>query len=112
VARLNWSVLDDAALFQPAGRGRTERDPSITPENAGDRLVLRVERQTLRRLPDSGAVLFTIRLYVRPISTVVCTPELAARLAGAVRALPPDMQNYKSILPFRAALLDHLDQRS
>ncbi|HWK46648.1 MAG TPA: DUF3445 domain-containing protein [Stellaceae bacterium] len=111
VSRLNWSVIDDPALFQPTGKGRTALDPSITAQNAGERLVLRVERQTLRRLPETGAVLFTIKLYVRPIAGIAAAPELASRLAGAVRALPPDMQRYKSLQPYRQALLDYLDHR-
>ena len=111
VARLNWSVLDDPTLFQPTGKGRTAFDPSITPQNAGEHLWLRVERQTLSRLPETGAVLFTIKLYVRPIDTIAARPDLASRLAGAVRALPTDMQRYKSLLPYRQALLDYLDRR-
>ena len=54
-ARLNWSVLDDPTLFQPGGKWRVEGGDGITERNAGDRLFLRVERQTLRRLPDSCA---------------------------------------------------------
>ena len=61
-ARLNWSVLDDPALFQPTGKWRLDDNPAITADNAGERLFLRVERQTLRRLPRSEAVLFGIRV--------------------------------------------------
>ena len=35
VWRLNWSLTDDPALFQPVGHGRRDTDPDITPENAG-----------------------------------------------------------------------------
>ena len=67
-SRLNWSLLDDPALFQPGGKWRIEGGSDITAENAGDRVFLRVERQTLRRLPVSGAVLFGIRVHVYPLS--------------------------------------------
>ena len=56
-SRLNWSVLDDPAMFQPAGKWREQTNTAVTPDNAGERLYLRVERQTLRRLPQSGAIL-------------------------------------------------------
>ena len=69
VWRLNWSLTDDPALFQPVGHGRRDTDPDITPENAGPRIFLRVERQTLRRLPRTGAVLFTIRTHQRPLES-------------------------------------------
>ncbi len=111
-ARLNWSVMDDAALFQPTGKWRTEHDASITEHNAGDRLFLRVERQTLRRLPASGAVLFGIRVHVYPLAKAIVTPEAATSLASAVRALPPEMAHYKSLPMFQSALLAWLDRRA
>ena len=111
-ARLNWSVLDDATLFQPAGKWRTAHDATITEQNAGYRLFLRVERQTLRRLPASGAVLFGIRVHVDPLRRAVTTPEIAARLAAAVRALPAEIAHYKSLPMFQAALLAWLDRRA
>ncbi|MGI4955902.1 MAG: heme-dependent oxidative N-demethylase family protein [Janthinobacterium lividum] len=108
--RLNWSVTDDPALFQVEGKHRTGLDPSFTAANAGERLFLRVERQTLSRLPRSGFVLFTIRVHTYPLSRVAAQPGAAARLAGAVRAMPEAMAAYKSLPPFRAALLGFLDE--
>ncbi|HEY0183014.1 MAG TPA: DUF3445 domain-containing protein [Rhodopila sp.] len=110
-ARLNWSLLDDPALFQPGGKWRTDGAADITPENAGARVFLRVERQTLRRLPSTEAVLFGIRVHVYPLDQVIDTAERAARLAEAVLALPPEIQHYKSLLPFRTALLAWLRVR-
>lgn len=109
-ARLNWSVLDDAALFQPSGKWREAHDPSVTPENAGERLFLRVERQTLRRLPVTGAILFGIRVHVYPMTRVAETGG-AAVLAAAIRALPAATAHYKSLPAFQAALLDWLDRQ-
>jgi len=110
-ARLNWSVLDDPALFQPGGKWRVAGNAEITADNAGSRIFLRVERQTLRRLPISGAVLFGIRVHVYPLAQVIDRHERANALADAVRALPPDIQRYKSLLPFREALLSWLRTR-
>jgi hypothetical protein len=112
VFRQNWSLLDDPALFQPSGKWRTDGGSDITPHNAGSRVFLRVERQTLRRLPISGAVLFGIRVHVYSVERVIDRPDRAATLADAVRALPPEVQHYKSLLPFQAALLGWLDGRS
>ena len=77
-ARLNWSVMDDPTLFQPTGKWRTAHDPSITEQNAGERLFLRVERQTLRRLPASHAMVFGIRVHVYPLARRSTTPKSAA----------------------------------
>ena len=111
-ARLNWSVIDDPALFQPSGKWRRSHNEAVTAANAGERLFLRVERQTLRRLPSSGAVLFGIRVHVYPLGQTIATPALAGELADAVRALPEATAHYKSILSIRDALLGWLDARS
>jgi hypothetical protein len=104
--RFNWSITDDPALFQPAGHGRTEANTAVTAANAGEKLFLRVERQTLSRAADH--VLFTIRVHQTPLARAIQTAEEAARLAGAVTALPDAMARYKSIPPVRAALLGWL----
>jgi dimethylamine monooxygenase subunit A len=109
VWRLNWSLTDDPALFQPVGHGRWDTDPDITRENAGSRIFLRVERQTLRRLPRTGAVLFTIRTHQSPLESLTDRPRELARLAESVRGLPEDTARYKSIMPFRESLLAYLD---
>ena len=104
-ARLNWSILDDPALFQPGGKWRIERNDAITADNAGERLFLRVERQTLRLLPETQAVLFGIRVHVYPLHLVA-----SPRLAAAIRALPDAIAHYKSLPSFRTALLAWLDR--
>jgi hypothetical protein len=111
-SRLNWSVLDDPAMYQPTGRWREATNAAITSKNAGDTLYLRVERQTLTRLPQSGAVLFGIRVHSYKLAAAITTPAAAARLAEAVRALPEATVLYKSLKAFGPALLAWLDARS
>jgi hypothetical protein len=111
-SRLNWSVLDDPAMYQPTGKWREETNPRITPENAGDMLYLRVERQTLRRLPRSDVILFGIRVHSYPLACAIRQSEQAARLAEAVRALPEETVHYKSLRAFAPALLAWLDARA
>lgn len=110
VWRLNWSLMDDPALFQPTGHGRHDPHVGIHAENAGEKLWLRIERQTVRRLPRTGDVLFTIRIHTHPLQHLTRRPERAAHLAAAIRALPPDMQRYKSLPPFLDAALAWLDR--
>lgn len=108
VWRLNWSVLDDPALYQPTGHSRTDNRDDITAENAGDRLWLRAERQTLRRLAEGRAILFTIRIHVRPLKDLAAKPEAAARLADSLATMPADIYGYKSFRPYGAALTQYL----
>jgi hypothetical protein len=110
VSRQNWSLLDDPALFQPGGKWRLQASTDITAKNAGSSIFLRVERQTLRRLPLTQAVLFGIRVHVYPLDQVINRPDHAAALASAIRALPEEIQHYKSLLPFKQALLEWLTE--
>jgi hypothetical protein len=109
VWRMNWSLIDDPTLFQPTGHGRKGHNPDITPKNAGEKVWLRMERQTLRRLPRSQDILFTIRVYVKPLRELANRPDHAAALAAAARALPEPMRLYKSLPPFLDAVLIWLD---
>jgi hypothetical protein len=111
-SRLNWSVLDDPAMFQPRRKSHDPRNTAITPDNAGESLYLRVERQTLRRLPQSGAILFGIRVHCYRLARAITTPAAASRLAEAVRALPDATVHYKGLKVFGPALLAWLDARS
>jgi dimethylamine monooxygenase subunit A len=106
VGRLNWSILETPELFLPApARERSEGE-------AGDpaSLWFRVERQTLRRLPRSGAVCFTIRTYVDPLGTmVVGHPERRAALAEALASMDEAAAGYKGLAWRRAAICAWLD---
>ena len=89
-------------MFQPGGKWRQQTDTAITPDNAGERLYLRVERQTLRRLPQSGAILFGIRVHSYQMARAITTRADAVRLAEAVRALPEATVHYKSLKVYGA----------
>lgn len=83
--RSNWFVVSsDAWRYQP-GNNPVERFAHVTADNAGDMLFLRAERQTLRRLPGTGAMLFTIGITVEPIAAI--STELVGRIAQATRVM-------------------------
>ena len=96
--RFNWSVYEDSKLFQPArSKSRIERSKTITEDNAGDRLFIRVERQTIRRLPETGAIVFTIRVHVNPLLSIKKDLSLLTDFNQALENLTADMKRYKSI---------------
>jgi len=105
VGRLNWGLADDPTPFQPVACSPAA---GITPINAGERLWLRVERQTLRRLAQTGAVIFTIRTHITRLDRAVASPAEAQALSEAVCSMPPAMQAYKQIAPVAEALLGWL----
>jgi dimethylamine monooxygenase subunit A len=106
--RSNWSIVDAPDLYLKQRRFAQGHNTEITAENAGRKLWIRSERQTLRRLPRSGDVLFTIRTYIRPLSLLESLPSVARGLAQALDKVPPDMRGYKNQLPIRDALLAYL----
>ncbi len=76
--------------------------PVPTP---GDAWWVRSERQTLRRLPRSGGVLFTIETDTCPVDDL--DAALRRRLADWVRATPPGWAPYAGVdAPVLAAALD------
>jgi hypothetical protein len=106
VWRANWSVVETPVLFHPQPR---ERLPDLTAENAGHKLWLRVERQTLRRLPASLAVVFTIRTLVRRLDEVVADAGVARAMAARIREMEPGMAGYKGMRWLEEPLLGWLD---
>lgn len=56
---------------------------------------VRHERQTLRRLPRSKAILFTVRTYLLPVVDLQDEPESVRNLYDSIKAMPQDMAAYK-----------------
>lgn len=90
LVRVNWSVHPTPELFLP--QSETEKS---APFMAGQdtRFFLRTERQTLVRLPRTGAVAFGIKTSVTPVESLA--PKVALGLADALAALPEGMVAYK-----------------
>ena len=110
--RFNWSVYEDSKLFQPArSKSRIERSKTITEDNAGDRLFIRVERQTIRRLPETGAIVFTIRVHVNPLLCLKKDLSLLTDLDQAIENLTTDMKIYKSIDQIEVPLRGWLEKK-
>lgn len=93
--RRNWTVLNTPELHTPDSAPIRARIGEIEPAEAGRALSLRVERQTLRRLPRTGGALFTIRVWVGPLATVAEDPARLAAFATAWRSATPDFRDYK-----------------
>jgi hypothetical protein len=115
VLRLNWSLQTDRELHKPlSGAGRTERAATAEPRfpgNAATAAFIRVERQTLRKLPASGDILFTIRIHLDPMTALKGHPEraaLAASFAAQLDALDAAQLDYKGLAADRTRLAEAL----
>ncbi|MEP7241037.1 MAG: DUF3445 domain-containing protein [Devosia sp.] len=108
VIRWNWSLFEDARLHHPeAGHPDVPRFGM-----SGEHAVLRLERQTLLKLPESRDIVFSIRISVEPIVALRGRPDgpaIAAGLAEQLRGLSEEQAAYKGLLLEREALLAQLD---
>lgn len=80
-------------------------------DKAIEQHFFRSERQSLRRLPRSGAVVFTIRTYFEPITEIVKEPYVPGRLASAIRSWGEDVSRYKGKEKYEGVLLRYLDRK-
>ncbi|MBC7478836.1 MAG: DUF3445 domain-containing protein, partial [Pseudorhodobacter sp.] len=112
VRRFNWTMtvnplLDTSPETYPVwGPDRT----TVTPDNMGDKMHLRVELQALFRLPRSNAICFSIRAYLGKFGELVTVPKWGRRLHRVVRDLHPDLAAYKGFLRNRDAMVAWLAQ--
>lgn len=97
--RANWFVMASDALRYLPDDDPATRFAHVTADNAGDTLFARCERQTLRRLPETGAVLFTIGVAVEPLANLPA--DMVAFIADALTA-QPDGEHERRAAPFYA----------
>ena len=104
VWRSNWIIQDHPALFQP-------QIPSGPLVKTPDELWIRMERQTLRRLPKTGGILFTIRGYQQPLPEYLSrSTQIAQNIRTMLERLPDDVAQYKSVLKYRPAIMNWINQ--
>ncbi|HEX6860852.1 MAG TPA: heme-dependent oxidative N-demethylase subunit alpha family protein [Caulobacteraceae bacterium] len=92
--RRNWTVLNTGELHTPDPAPVRARIPNIT--DPASELHVRVERQTLRRLPSGGA-LFTIRVWSHPLAALRDDPQRLAAFAAAWRGSSAEFRAYKHL---------------
>ncbi|WP_214471994.1 DUF3445 domain-containing protein [Mesorhizobium sp. dw_380] len=119
VERYNWSIQSGDALYHPlSDLQRTDRAtsrPSRFPDGDIDaHAFIRVERQTLRKLPSSLDILFTIRIHLDPLAVLARHPDratLALSFASQLQALDLAQLDYKGLTSDRdrlVAFLNHM----
>ena len=99
--RLGWGILDTSEWYTPVDGTAAPRPVDPAP----DQFFLRVERETLRRFPETNCVLFTIRTSVAPILEAAADVAVARRLADSLSSLPDDVRDYKDIRTTADALI-------
>lgn len=106
--RRNWSVVNSGDTFTPDPAPIRARIASIDPARAGSELFVRVERQTLRRLPQTSGALFTIRVWLHPLDALAQDPPRLAAFARAWREAAADFRAYKRLGLYDQLVADFL----
>ena len=116
--RFNWQVTPMASVFFPhtdphaanaAAMHRVAAELRDHPARAGDLLWIRVERQTLSRLPDSNAVAFSLHTYSDPLSSIRSDPESVRAILALLRNYTEERWKYSEMDMVREPLLLWLD---
>ena len=100
----DYDADDGSGQKQVDGWGSAEKNKAI------EHHFFRTERQSLRRLPRSGGVVFTIRTYFEPMTEITKEKGVPGRLASAVRSWGDDVARYKGKDRYEAVLLEYLDR--
>ncbi|MGE3301543.1 MAG: heme-dependent oxidative N-demethylase subunit alpha family protein [Hyphomonadaceae bacterium] len=94
--RFNWTVQAGDDRFTPSSAPLLARAARTQPAAAADVLHLRVERQTVRKLPGAGAVAFTIGVSIELLAPLLRNGETRAAFAQAWRTAPARVRAYKN----------------
>lgn len=116
VVRNNYFIQTDDSLGWSTSIGDESSDvvgwytsqPATTP----DQIYYRSERQSLRRLPKSGAVVFTIRTYFCSMTEMCTEPYIPRRLLNGIESWTEDVREYRGYEKFKDVLLPYLEEKA
>ena len=104
--RVNWGLSRSPERNQHPRRALPRLDATV---DVGE-VWLRIEEQSLVRLPVSGGVLFGIRIVQHPLSAVLKDPTATRRLVRALETMPPEVAAYKGLARSRRRLVSLLGE--
>lgn len=106
IVRANWGITDSDTLMRlPEDQ---QANNNVEQES---QLYLRVERQSLRKLTKTGAIVFTIRVYTHPLERIIAITGALSGLKASIQSMSAEEYSYKSMQRLEPALkkffLDH-----
>lgn len=97
IQRGSWGFEIDQPLFMPPGDPQEKHRDFQCPDVTLERLHLRVDWQTLRRLPLSGAIAFNFKALFTPISEFRNEPKLPSLLLKLLNEGKENLMRYKNV---------------
>lgn len=105
--RFNWSVYNDDALYHADRAGEHFPDRARGESD----YFLRIEHQTLRKLPKSGDILFGIRIHIDPLEVLsnrADKRELGKEFIRTINEMSVDQATYKGLEEHREELINRI----
>jgi dimethylamine monooxygenase subunit A len=115
VWRNNWGIGPSGEMDKPLYGSETsleQRKMTMVTEDMVKAKFLKVEYETIRRLPKTRYILFTIKSMCDPLYELEKLPMASACLAASIRGMSTDMRKYKGIDNDETceAILQYLDK--
>lgn len=110
IQRGSWGLEVDQPLFMPPGDPHELHRSSQNPDLRLSECHLRVDWQTLRRLPISGAVVFNFKALFTPVAEFRDEPKVPALVAKILREGKKNLMEYKNTWHVEHVVLPALDQ--
>jgi dimethylamine monooxygenase subunit A len=116
--RFNWQLTPMATVFFPHDDPHAANAAAMRavvealrqdPGRAGELLWIRVERQTLSRLPDSSAVAFSLHTYSDPLSCLASDVESTRAILALLKNYSEERWKYSEMDIVREPLMIWLD---
>ncbi|GMK55708.1 hypothetical protein CspeluHIS016_0207640 [Cutaneotrichosporon spelunceum] len=113
VRRLNWSVQTHNELYNN-GSNHIHEDEDISQLRGKvniDTTNLRIEMQTLTRLPETKALLFSFKTYLTPVTEVKAEGSgevFADAIEGLAKGNAPGMWRYKAAIRWGPPVCEYL----
>ncbi|KAK1770205.1 hypothetical protein QBC33DRAFT_530410 [Phialemonium atrogriseum] len=112
VKRVNWSVATEPKLFTPQGHHIYREQPFEENEDVDiESSRVRIELQTLTRLPKTRAILFSFKTYLYPVADIKkegLGPQLADAIEGLKSGNAPGMSVYKGAVRWGKSVCEYL----
>ena len=110
--RLNWTMTVNRRLdtsLDTYAEWKSDRN-TVTLDNCGEKIHLRVEVQRFIRLPRSNGLMFPIHTYMISLEELLTNPVWTRRLHQVLTNLPPDLVEYKGLSSYYDTVLTWLSQ--
>ncbi|KAJ4319629.1 hypothetical protein N0V84_006265 [Fusarium piperis] len=111
VKRTNWTIQTHGELFNAKGNHVTGEEEVESEQIDPEKTYLRIELQTLSRLPKTHSILFSFKTYLYPLREIKeegLGAEFATAIEGLEKGNAPGMWKYKGAVRWGASVCEYL----